>query len=255
MSTDDGAYGANFARHYDVLTGHKDYDAEVAALDAKIRAAQAKRVLDIGCGSGRHARLLQERGYDVTAIDTSPDMIAIAAAAPGKVRFLARPLAELDEGPFDFAVSLFNVVNCLETFGQLEDFFRQAHRRLRRGGGFLFECWNAVAVIAAPPTIVERTYIHDGQKLVRTATPSPDFFHQRLRLTYDVEISPGDGGALKDGGRRFTSVHDLMLFTPAEIQDLLMKAGFGGVEFFTALPDLAPAGPHDRMLAVSCQKL
>lgn len=252
------AYGKHFAQYYDVLTGHKDYSAEVAALDARIRTLDGpavRRILDVGCGTGRHARALQERGYDLTAIDMSPDMIAMANLAPGNVRFLRLPLAELDEAPFHLVLSLFNVVNCLETFSQLEDFFREVHRRLRPGGGFLFECWNAVAVIAAPPSVVERIFSEAGKKLIRKVTPTPDFFRQRLRLEYNVEIAPADDTRPNPETSHFKSVHHLMLFTPEEIRHLLLKVGFSDIEFLTALPDLSPATNHDRMLAVSCRRL
>ena len=47
---------------------YKDWELYEKKAVAKVRG----RVLDIGCGAGRHALYLQSKGYDVTAIDNSP---------------------------------------------------------------------------------------------------------------------------------------------------------------------------------------
>ena len=38
----------------------------------------AGRILDVGCGPGRHALWLQEQGFNVTGIDTSPGVVQVA---------------------------------------------------------------------------------------------------------------------------------------------------------------------------------
>ncbi len=46
------------------------------------------RVLDIGCGPGRHSLWLQERGFDVVAIDISPLVVRVAKARGVKISFI-----------------------------------------------------------------------------------------------------------------------------------------------------------------------
>ena len=52
----------------------------VAAVDESLRAAgfSNAQVLDAGCGTGRHAAALIERGHDVTLLDASEALISIA---------------------------------------------------------------------------------------------------------------------------------------------------------------------------------
>ncbi|GAB2513004.1 class I SAM-dependent methyltransferase [Nocardiopsis aegyptia] len=60
------------------------------------------RALDVGCGEGRFARRLAERGLVVDAVDASADMIALARArTPTRlsVRYQAAPLAEAELDP------------------------------------------------------------------------------------------------------------------------------------------------------------
>lgn len=245
----DLTYNADFAAYYDLITSHKDYGAEVEALAALIdgaASAPGARVLDVGCGTGGHAALLAERGYDVTAIDPSPEMARRAQAKAPAMTVACAAVADLRSGDFDVAYSLYNVVNCLDSLEGLLDFVREVGARLVDGGLFVVEAWNPIAVIAAPPEKVVRTYESGGARVTRTALPRPDFLRQRLELEYEIAVDEGTGRT-----NAFTVTHNLMLFTPLEIEFALMRAGFGDVRALTALPELAAATADDRMLAFS----
>ena len=92
-------------------------------------------VLDLGCGTGRHALWLASSGASVTALDFSEGMLAQAGAKPGAeaIRFLAHDLHHplpFPAGTFDLVVS--GLV--LEHLRHLDGFFPEAHRVLRSEG-------------------------------------------------------------------------------------------------------------------------
>jgi malonyl-CoA O-methyltransferase len=92
-------------------------------------------VLDLGCGTGRHALRLAAAGAEVTAVDFSEGMLAEARRKPGaeRVRFLVHDLHDplpMPAGAFDRVVS--GLV--LEHLRDLGAFFREARRMLRPGG-------------------------------------------------------------------------------------------------------------------------
>lgn len=92
-------------------------------------------VLDLGCGTGRHAAWLAAAGARVTAVDFSKGMLAEArrTAGGGKIRFLAhdlhRPLP-FRSGTFDRVIS--GLV--LEHLRDLRGFFGEARRVVRSNG-------------------------------------------------------------------------------------------------------------------------
>jgi ubiquinone/menaquinone biosynthesis C-methylase UbiE len=92
-------------------------------------------VLDLGCGTGRHALRLAAAGARVTAVDFSEGMLAEARKKPGAdaVRWLAHDL----HTPLPFAGGTFDRVVSglvLEHLHELDGFFAEARRVLKPGG-------------------------------------------------------------------------------------------------------------------------
>ena len=75
------------------------------------------RLLDVGCGPGRHSNLFAEREIDVLGIDISNEFIRIAKAGKSKAKFLRQDVRLMDfENEFDAVVSM-----CQGGFGLLCD--------------------------------------------------------------------------------------------------------------------------------------
>jgi SAM-dependent methyltransferase len=96
-------------RFYDAVYAWKDYPAEVQRLDAVIRARnpEARTLLDVACGTGRHLELLRDR-YEVEGVDVDPDMLKLARDRLGP----DVPLHLGDMESFDLGRT-FDVVTCL----------------------------------------------------------------------------------------------------------------------------------------------
>jgi SAM-dependent methyltransferase len=84
------------------------------------------RVLDIGCGAGRHALYLQGKGFDITGIDISPLAIQVC-----KLRGLKKAMVmSIDETDFE-SNSFDTIIMMGNNFGLFGD-FDKAHRLLNR---------------------------------------------------------------------------------------------------------------------------
>ena len=75
------------------------------------------RILDVGCGAGRHALYLQSKGFDVTGIDNSPGAIEVCKLR-GLNKAIVRPINQIDE----FAPNSFDTIIMLgNNFGLFGD--------------------------------------------------------------------------------------------------------------------------------------
>jgi SAM-dependent methyltransferase len=132
-----------FAPHYDAFTAHHDYDAWTASLEhlAHESGLRGKRLLDIACGTGKSFLPFLERGYDVTAGDISPGMLAVAATrAGGSARLLELDVRDLPTlGPFDLVTFLDDAVNYLHDEHQLVAAFAGIRRNLAPDGVAVFD--------------------------------------------------------------------------------------------------------------------
>jgi SAM-dependent methyltransferase len=110
------AYGP-LAAVYDLFTAHHRHDVWLARLEALGRrhGLTGRRVLDVGCGTGKSFLPLVRRGYRVTGCDISPEMLAEARrTAPPHVRLVEADMRDLpDLGRFDLVTCLDDAVNYL----------------------------------------------------------------------------------------------------------------------------------------------
>src|SRR6266508_5004989 len=99
-----------------------------------------ERVLDVCCGTGYLARLLIDRGFSVTGIDASREMIRQARRhAPGAEFRVADAASFTLEPLFDAAVSTFDSLNHILSLPDLEHVFRNVYAALKPGALFAFD--------------------------------------------------------------------------------------------------------------------
>ena len=75
-----------YSKYYDLLYKDKDYLSEVSYIEnILVKLGKTKcTILDIGCGTGKHADLLEKKNYEVHGIDISETMLEKAIANYGK---------------------------------------------------------------------------------------------------------------------------------------------------------------------------
>jgi SAM-dependent methyltransferase len=250
-------YHEQFAAVYDLIYARRDVAGEARFAVELLGLAGAmhgsRHILDFGCGTGSHALAFGEMGVNVTGFDRSEAMIAQARAKTpvpesGKVSFaggsLASFCAQLDGRRFDGVVSFFNVLNCIETPGEMVEHLRLLHSRLIPGGRMLIDVWNGAAVFVDEPRPAVKHFAVQGQpdcETVRITTPTLDRIQQCCTLHYRILNLDRRTGNFTE----FESVHKLRFLTPVQYRHLFELAGLEIVDEFPKARLKTPVTEHD----------
>jgi SAM-dependent methyltransferase len=133
--------------HYHRLYAYRD-DAEAEgftdALVGRLRPRPGSRVLDLGCGAGRHARQLASKGYDITGIDLSARSIAEARKAERPhLRFRRQDMrVPFGSRNFDYVFNLFTSFGYFEAPGDHETVVRNIAAALKEDGRLVLDYLN-----------------------------------------------------------------------------------------------------------------
>lgn len=216
-----------YAAYYNLLYAEKDYTAEAIYVDALVKKHTGNKtyLLDVGCGTGKHAAELAKMGYMVTGVDLSQEMIDTARKSlidtnaifqEGDIRTF-----EL-ERKFDVVVSLFHVMSYQISDRDLQLAFQQVHKHLVAGGLFIFDCWYGPGVMTDPPARRERAMQNELVHVKRFAEPLHDELKHTVNVHYKVEVTELET-------KKVTTIDEdhLMryLFTE-EVEQLASKSGF-----------------------------
>ena len=117
------------------------------------RQVKGTRALDFGCGTGRSARFLQKLGFDITGLDISDEMIAIARRRDPEGTYRV-----IDDGDFRaLPAGGFDLVQSAFTFDNIPGFDRKA--RLFRGLGNLLATGGILVNIVSTPEIYTHEWV------------------------------------------------------------------------------------------------
>ena len=168
------------------------------------------RLLDLGCGTGRHTVHFAAKGFEVTGVDLSEHMLAVARrkllAERCSATLVHGDITKLDElglGRFDYAICMFSTLGMIYGAQNRMAFLRSVRDRLEPGGLFASHVHNRWHNI----------YYADGREYLWQAL--------RRRLSGEPEAYQKD----VDGYRGIRGI-SLYVFTDREVRRVLQRAGF-----------------------------
>lgn len=230
-----------YAAYYDLLYKDKDYAGEAEYVHRLIQQYHpgAVSILELGSGTGRHARLLAEKGYVVHGVERSQEMLekAVSEIAGGRpcvadkdaepaqpsVSFSLGDLrtAEVDK-KFDVVISLFHVISYLPENEDVQAAFANARRHLKKDGIFLFDVWYGPAVAAHPPSVRIKRMEDDAVRITRICEPKWKPNENRVDVHYQLLVGREGSRELKE----LKETHIMRYFFLPELSLFLSNAGF-----------------------------
>lgn len=210
---------ANYAKTYDSESFTTGTLGEVDFLEKELDGDKSRSILDIGCGTGRHAIELARRGYSVTGIDLSSAQLQRARQkakeAGVRIEFLQLNACSLPyKNEFDFAIMLCEGGFSLQETDALNfSILEGAERALRSPGKLIFSALNALY----PLYHNLKNFLNEGQGGVKIdkCTFDPLTFRDNSTVTFT-----------DDDGKTSTLETDERYYAPSEISWYLKSLGF-----------------------------
>ncbi|MDE6844904.1 MAG: class I SAM-dependent methyltransferase [Lachnospiraceae bacterium] len=224
----------DYAYYYNMFYRDKDYAGEAQVVNEIIekygKQNIEKRILNIGCGTGRHDLELNKLGYKIHGIDLSDDMISIAKDnVPDGDAFLyevqdARSFKV--KSPYDIIISLFHVMSYQNTNEDLNRVFQCVNRALKEGGIFVFDAWYGPGVLSDRPEVRVKRVEDEKNLFVRIAEPIMYPNENIVGVQYNVNIVDKTNWQV----RQINEVHNMRYFFKPEMEEMLRQNGFRLVE-------------------------
>lgn len=224
-------FNSLYAGQYDQLYADKGYTQECDLIEAAAQrdgSTSGRSLLDIGCGTGRHAIEMSRRGWQVTGVDLSQAMLDHAAGNAKSVDAAQRPAwlqgdaRSFDTGQqHDMAIMMFAVVGYLTSNADVLKGLRNIRRHLRPDALFVCDFWYGPSVLSVRPTDRVRVLPTADGQVIRAASTTLDIVNHTADVQFKLWTLSGDRLLSAT-----TETHRMRYFFPQEFALLLENSGF-----------------------------
>lgn len=211
---------------YDALMEDAPYDRwlDFFLTQQKKWHPEAKTVLDLACGTGEITIRLQKKGFDVTGVDLSVDMLTVAQhkamEAGFTIPFYEQDMSRLEGlGPFDIVVIFCDSLNYLETEEQFIATFERVYDVLNENGLLLFDVHSPYKIENG---YIGKTFAYNGDDIAYIWNcfpgPYPDSVeHELTFFVYDEGTKQYE---------RYDELHRERTFPVEQYEKWLTDCGF-----------------------------
>lgn len=231
------------ARFYDAFTSGSDYERWTSHMLglASSHGLDGTRLLDVACGTGKSFVPFLSRGFDVTACDVSPAMLAEAARKAPDVRLVEADMRRLPAlGRFDLVTCFDDSLNHLLDEDELASAFASVAANLAPGGLLLFDLNTLLAFRTT--FAVDAVFAHGAATFVTRGDSSPGAPPGCLAAVHVDVFEARADGLYERLGTRLRERH----FPPHRVVALLAGAGLDCLGVHGVLDDGTPVPGADE---------
>ena len=219
----------NYAQKYDSESFVQGTNGECDFIEQEINFNKSIKILDVGCGTGRHSIELSKRGYTVTGVDLSDSMLTRAREKAEKkelkIDFLKHDARNLPfKNEFNLVIMLCEgAFPLMETDEMNYEILRSATKSLKEHGKFIFTTLNGLFPLYHSVEQFCASASGEGNATYRSNT----FDLMTFRDHSITEVEDDDGNKRKlECNERY--------YVPSEISWLLETLGYTKIEIFGA---------------------
>lgn len=231
------------AEFYDQLTTDVPYLnwADYIEKQFSRQKARVESIVELGCGTGTLAAVLAQRGYRITAVDLSPEMLSVAAEkCEGlDVRLVCQDMSRLTlPEQTDAVVCCLDSLNYVTKPALVQRTFSRVYEALKPGGLFLFDVKTPLALESADGQV----YIDENDEVYCVWRGEYDKRRRICGYGIDLFALQEDGSWLRGG-----EYHEEYAYTMEELYGWLSEAGFAQIKQFGNLKLSAPKAGEERV--------
>lgn len=145
-----------FGEFYDAAMGNRSESAKHVSELLHVSHPSARKVLELGCGTGSILKRLQER-YEVSGLDLSNKMLSLARKKVPQAKLSRQDMVNFQiDDRFDAVFCVFDSINHVPRFSDWRKVFVRVHQHLSPGGCFIFDIntqRKLERLIAEPPWV------------------------------------------------------------------------------------------------------
>lgn len=197
------------AKYYDIFYSKKNYVKEVKFLKKFINSDD--EIIDIGCGTGIHASLLEKEIKRVDGLDLNEEMLEIAKTRFNGNLYIQNMLNINIDKKYDVIISMFAVINHLKNTNELESVLLNLKKILKDNGLIILDLHN-------PKESGSKIDIVNNMK--RTMTWKIENTIESTEIVYEI-----DNEVYKDN-------HVFKIFTIEEIKETCNKTGLEVIDVY-----------------------
>jgi SAM-dependent methyltransferase len=137
-------FNKNYSDVYNKIYKKKKYLKEADYISAILKKNKILKgdILELGLGTGNHAKYLLKKKYKITGVEKSSSMIAFAKKIPKLKCILGDVRTVRLNKKFNAVISMFHVINYMLSSLDLNKFFKTANIHLNDNGLLVFDTWN-----------------------------------------------------------------------------------------------------------------
>jgi 2-polyprenyl-3-methyl-5-hydroxy-6-metoxy-1,4-benzoquinol methylase len=192
---------------------------------------KVKKILDVGCGIGAHAKELADKGYECVGVDANPAMIRYAKGRYRGIEFHVQRMQNLRVwGKFDALICIGNIIAFNRSNKEVMQTFGNFNRHLRKGGLLILSTLNPISYIKNKnfrPAFVDKS--EDRKRFGIKAVYNETINERKQTMT-----STRTFYTLKGNRKVGSYTKESRLYFPQEMKFFLEQAGFKVIEFYSA---------------------